>query len=220
MAIERLTGADSTVEHATFGSTLTTGSATKGAWYKIVLKTGDTVFPAGYKAGDMIQGQASMTFSATNSAQLVTFELVQDCSSWNAEFSKDEIELTVLADKVKKYRSGKADATGTLEGINFISELKKVGGLANRFLRIVNGDTAGNTASVLSEVSNGDYYFRGLLQDDDTIGETVTFLFGKIELFNWSAGAAVGDAQSWSCNFRFIDNDPILYLMDSETPTT
>lgn len=220
MAIERLVGADSTIEKASFGTTIVTGTATKGAWYKIVLKTGDTVFPAGYIAGDLIQGDGVMTFSATNTAQLATFTLVQDASSWSSEFSKDEIEVTVLADKVKKYRAGKSDATGTLEGINFISELKKVGGLANRFLRIVNGDTVGNSTAILSEVDNSDYYFRGLLQNDDAIGETVTFLFGKIELFNWSAGAAVGDAQSWSSSFRFIGNDPILYLMDSETPST
>lgn len=220
MGINRLIGADATLEKASFGSTLVTGTATKGAWYKIVLKTGDTVFPAGYRNGDLIQGDGVMTFSSTNSAQLVTFATVEDCSSWSVEFSKDEIEVTVLSDNVKKYRAGKADASGSIEGINFVSELKKVGGIANKFLRIVNGDTAGNAAAVLSEVDNSEYYFRGLLQDDDAIGETLVFLFGKIELYGWSAGAAVGDAQTWTSNFRFIDNDPILYLMDSETPTT
>lgn len=220
MAIDRLVGADATLEKASFGSTLTSGTATKGAWYKIVALSGTDVFPSGYLVGDMWQGDGVKTFTSSNSAQLVSFSTMLDCSSWSVEFTKDEIEVTVLADNVKKYRTGKSDANGTIEGINFITEMKKVGGLANRFLRIVNGDTAGNTTSVLSEVDNSDFYFRGLLQDDDAIGETVTFLFGKIELQGWSAGATVADAQSWSSNFRFIGNDPILYLMDSETPST
>jgi hypothetical protein len=221
MGINRLIGADATLEKAAFGSTLTSGTATKGTWYKIVLKTGDTVFPAGYLAGDLIQGDGAMTFSATNSAQPVTFTTMEDCSSWSVEFTKDEIEVTVLSDKVKKYRAGKADASGSIEGINFVSELKKAGGVANKFLRVVKGDKLVNSASSMSAVDNSEFYFRGLLQDYDALGETVVFLFGKIELYGWTAGAAVGDAQSWTSNFRFIDNDPILYCIDNlAAPTT
>lgn len=219
--INRLIGADATLERASFGATLVTGSATKGAWYKIVLKTGDTVFPAGYKNGDLVQGQASMTFSATNSAQLATFTIAEDVSSWEVTFSKDSVEVTTLADNIKKFRKGKGDAQGTMSGINLISEMRVAGSVANKFLRIVTGDTAGNTAATMIPADGTPYYFRGLLQDDGTtVGETYTFLFGKIEVGGWKAGAAIGDAQTWDSDFTFVDNDPILYMMDVETPTT
>jgi len=217
---DRLIGADSSIESAAFGTPLVTGSAANGAWYKIVLKTGDTVFPAGYVVGDLIQGQTSMTFSATNSASLATFTVVADASSWSWDFSKTEVDVTTLVDEVSKYRSGKSDATGNLEGVTFISEARKAGSLANRFLRIVNGDSAGNAAAVLTGVNKSDFYFRGLLQDDTTVGETLTFLFGQIELYGTSFGGAVGDAQSWTSSMRWIGADPILYFMDNETPST
>lgn len=220
MAIDRLVGSDAELRRATFGPTLVTGSATKGAWYKIVLKTGDTVFPAGYKNGDLIQGQASMTFSATNSAQLVTFTTVQDASSFSIELSADEIEVTVLADETKHYRRGKVDFSGTVEGITLISEAKKAGSILNRFLRTVVGDTAGNTAATLNEVDKSDYFIQGMLQKDDSAGETQAFIIAQVELFGYSLGAAVGDAQTWSSGIRVIGPDPVVYFMEVETPTT
>lgn len=220
MAINRLVGSDAELEKCTLGTPLVTGSAVKGSWYKIVAIDGTTVFPAGYEVGDLIQGQASMTFSTTNSASLATFTLVQDCSSFSFEVAADEIEVTVLADDIKKYRSGKKDFSGTIEGITFISVIKTAGSILNRFLRVVTGDTAGNAAAVLNIVDGSDYYIRALLQDDETVGETLVFLFGQVELFNYNLGASVGDAQTWSSGVRMIGADPIVYVMDCETPTT
>ena len=218
MAIDRLVGADASVEKATFAAPLITGSPVKTptSFYKIVAKTvGSTVFPGNWAVGDIIPGKAIVgSFSATESAALATFTPVTDASSWKWEFNRDEIEVTVLIDSTKKYRAGKSDASGTLEGINFISELKKVGGIANKFLRVATGDSKLAGAITLSGIDQSDFYFRGYLQDDSTVGETLTYLMGKIELFGWSAGASVGDAQSWSSGMRFVGNDPILYCID------
>lgn len=220
MAKDRLVGSDATLEKATFGSPLTSGTATLGAWYKIVLKTGDTVFPAGYVAGDLWQGDGVATFSATNSASLATFTTVMDCSSFSFELAADAIEVTVLADDVKKYRKGKTDMTGTIEGITFVSEIRKAGSILNRFLRVVTGDTAGNDTPVLNQVDGSDFYIRGLLQDDDAIGESLVFVVGQVELYGYNLGAAAGDAQTWSSEARFIGADPIVYVMDSEAAST
>lgn len=219
---DRLIGADSSIEKATFGAALVTGSPAEASWYKIVARTADvTVFPAGYVVGDLIQGKSiTGPFTAGESAALATFTVVQDATSWKWDFSKAEVDVTTLVDDVSKYRSGKADATGSLEGITFISEARKAGSLANRFVRIVNGDTAGNSAAVLSAIDKSDYFFRGVLQDDTTTGETLTFLFGQIELYGTSFGGAIGDAQSWTSNMRWIGADPILYFMDCEVATT
>ena len=217
----RLIGADATLEKGTLGTLKTTGAPTKGAWYIIKAIDGTSVFPSGYKVGDIWQGDATKTFSATNSAYPITFTLAEDVSSWEVTFSKDAIEVTVLADSVKKYRAGRADASGTMSGINFVNQINQAGGVANKFVRVVNGDTAGNTVAALTPVDGTPYYFRGLLQDDkDTTGEIYTFLFGKIEVEGWKAGGAVGDAQTWDSSFHFVDSDPILYCLEVETPTT
>ena len=216
MAVERLVGADASLKKATFGSALVTGNAQAGKWYKILKIDGTTVFPAGYVVGDLWQGDGVKTFSVTNSAALATFAVVADASSFSFDLSSDEIEVTVLADDVKKYRKGKTDMSGSIEGITFVSEIKKAGSIVNRFLRVVTGDSAANTPAVLNEVDGSDYYIQALLQDYDAIGETVVFLFGQIELLSYNLGAAVSDAQNYTANVRFIGADPIIYAVDQE----
>lgn len=219
-AINRLTGADASLQKATFGAALATGSATKGAWYKIIALTGTTVFPAGYVVGDLIQGEVSMTFSATNSASQATFADVQDCSSFSFDITSDEIDVTVLIDGVKKYRKGKTDMSGTISGINFVSEMEKAGSILNRFLRTVTGDSIGAVTAVINNVDNSAYYIRAMLNDDvTTVGEKQVFLTGQVELFGYKLGADVGSAQTWESGCRFIGNDPIVYIIENKAAT-
>jgi hypothetical protein len=193
---------------------LVTGTATAGAWYKIAVKDGTTVFPDGYGVGDLWQGDGTATFSATNSAALATFATVMDASSFDFQFSSDEIEVTVLVDGVKKYRKGKTDLSGTVRGLNLISEMKKPGSILNKFLRVVTGDSLSVADSVLNPVDNSSYYMRAMLQDDTaTSGEDHVFLFGEIELFGYSLGADMGSAQEWESGVRFIGADPIVYVI-------
>lgn len=220
MAVDRLVGADASLKKATFGSALTSGTAAAGSWYKILKIDGTSVFPEGYVVGDLWQGDGVKTFSATNSAALATFTIVADASSFSFDLSADEIEVTVLADDVKKYRKGKTDMSGSIEGITFVSEIKKAGSVLNRFLRVVTGDSVANAAAVMHEVDGSDYFIQALLQDYDAIGETVVFLFGQVELLSYNLGAAVGDAQNYTANVRFIGADPIVYAIDQELAST
>ena len=222
MAIDRLIGADGAVKTATFGTTLVTGTATADAFYKIITTEGDgSVFPTGFVAGDLIQGGSVLAaFDADNTAQLATFTTLADVTSWEITFSKDEVEVTTLVDDIKKYRYGKSDANGTLSGINFISELKKANSMASRFTRIAQGDTAGNSALTVSSINKSTVYFQGYLQEYEGVGESVVFLLGEVELGGWKAGANQGDVQSWESGMRFVGNDPILYILDYETPST
>jgi hypothetical protein len=212
--LDKLVGSDASLAKASFAAPLTTGTAVAGAWYKIAIKTGDTVFPAGYVVGDLWQGDGTVTFSATNSGALATFTTVADCSSFDMQFSADEIEVTVLVDGVKKYRKGKTDLSGTVRGINMVSEMKKAGSLLNRFLRVVTGDKLSIADSVMNTVAGDSYYIKAMLQDDDvTTGEDAVFLFGEVELFGYSLGADMGSAQEWESGMRFIGADPIVYVI-------
>ena len=207
---DRLIGADASLYKMTFGTPLVTGTMTSGSWYLIASISGTATFPSGYAVGDLFLGKGQM-LNAGNTASLATPSLMSDVSSFTLEFSKDEIDVTTLADDIKKYRGGKTDMSGTVEGINFISEMNKSGSVANRFVRVVSA-TADNTAT-LHTVDGSPLYGQFYIQDDTTTsGETSAFLFGQIELYGWSAGASVGDAQSWSSGVRMSGNDPILYF--------
>jgi hypothetical protein len=184
-----------------------------GRWYKIATISGTTPFPAGYTAGDLFLGQGG-TLTAANSAALGTAEVVADCSGFEMSFSRDEIEVTVLTDDIKKYRPGKTDLSGTVNGINFVSEMRKAGSIANRFFKTVSA-TAANV-STFRAVDGSDLYGQFFIQDDTTTsGEIQSFLFGQIELYGYSLGAAISDAQSWTSSVRFIGNDPIMYFKDN-----
>jgi hypothetical protein len=210
-AKNRLIGADAELYKAAFGTEVVAGASVAGTWYYITKKDGNSVFPAGYEVGDLFLGDGVATFSATNAAKAVTFTSMADVSSFTLEFSKDEIEVTTLADDVKKYRSGKSDLSGNIEGINFIDQMKAAGSVANRFLRVVTA-TAANV-STLNAVDGSPLYCQFMIQKDTvTTTETHAFMFAQVELFGWSAGAAVGDAQTWSSGVRVIGNDPILYF--------
>ncbi len=208
--IDRLTGADGSLYIAQFGTTLTSGTAASGMAYKIVSISGTGTFPAGYQVGDVWYGDGIKTFSATNSAAPATFTLVMDCSSFELNFAADEIAVTVLADNVKKYRRGKIDMSGSISGINFISEMRKVGSFVNKFIRTVN-----ITSGVINALDTSPIYGKFYLQDDTSSGQTEVFLLAQIELYGYRLGAAIADVQSYTSNIRVIGNDPILYFKDN-----
>ena len=208
--IDRLVGSDALLTTMTFGAALTTGTATKGKLYQIVAKSGDTVFPAGFEVGDFWIGDGDATFSATNSAKLATSSTIAEVSSFSFDISADEIEVTVLQDDQKKYRVGKKDISGSIEGITFVTSLADGSSLANRFFKINNYD--GKTgASTLHTVKTGDLYIKAYLQKDNSEGETLVYLLAQLQLTSYNLGAAVADAQSFTANARLIGKDMVIF---------
>lgn len=212
MAVDRLVGSDASFFKASVAATATTsGNMIAGSFYKIATISGTTVFPTGYAVGDIFLGDAAKALSASNSAYLLTSSQAMDVNSFKIDFAADEIEVTVLADGNKKYRKGKNDVSGTVEGINFISEMSKAGSFLNRFLRTASA-TSANVVSTLNNVAASDIFGVFYLNDDTTTGEIQTFMVAQIEFYGYSLGAAIGDAQSWSSGIRLIGNDPIVYF--------
>ena len=209
MAIERLVGSDALLTTCSFGTPVTTGKATEGTLYKIVAKSGNDVFPAGYEVGDFWIGDGVATFSEDNSASVVTASTVAEVSSFSFDISADEIEVTVLADDQKKYRTGKKDVSGSIEGITFVTSLADGTSLANRFFKIVNYDGEGN--STLNPVNTDDLFIKAYLQKDDSEGETLVYMLAQVQLTSYNLGASVADAQSFTANVRLIGNDAVIF---------
>ena len=209
MAIERLVGSDALLTTCSFGTPVTTGKSTKGTLYKIVAKSGNTVFPDGYEVGDFWIGDGTATFSETNSASVATASTVAEVSSFSFDISADEIEVTVLADDQKKYRIGKKDISGSIEGITFVSSLANGTSIANRFFKIVNYDGEGN--STLNPVNTDELFIKAYLQKDGSEGETLVYMLAQIQLTSYNLGASVADAQSFTANVRLIGNDAVIF---------
>lgn len=190
------------------------GVIIRGATAVSIAVTGP-IFPTGYAVGDMWQGNGTASFDSDNTAAPVTFAVVQDCSSFSFDINKDEIEVTVLVDDVKKYRAGKNDMSGTISGINFVSEMEKSGSILNRFLRVVNGTNNGSVAATVNVVDGSDFFIRALLNDATAVGEKQVWLFGQVELYGYNLGADIGSAQSWESSVRFIGADPMIYVVEN-----
>lgn len=215
--IERLVGSDALLTTCAFGTPLITGTAAAGSLYKIVAKDGDTVFPAGFVVGDFWMGNGSATFSATNSASLVTPSTVAEVSSFSFDISADEIEVTVLQDDQKKYRIGKKDVSGSIEGITFVTSLANGSSLANRFFKIINVDDTYD--STINAVATGDLFIKAYLQKDKSEGETLVYLLAQIQVTSYNLGASVADAQSFTANVRLIGNDAVIFTEEVPVST-
>jgi len=209
MAIERLVGSDALLTTCSFGTPVETGTAVEGTLYKIVAKSGNTVFPDGYEVGDFWIGDGTAAFSETNSASVATASTVAEVSSFSFDISADEIEVTVLADGQKKYRIGKKDISGSIEGITFVTSLANGTSIANRFFKIVNYDGEGN--STLNPVNTDELFIKAYFQKDGSEGETLVYMLAQIQLTSYNLGASVADAQSFTANVRLIGNDAVIF---------
>lgn len=215
-ALDRLVGSDATLyKVTTIGAEAAIGNQVAGQLYLISKYgvDGAAVFATGMKVGDLWIGDAAVghAFTATSTAKPLTLTELTDITSFTLEYNADEIEVTTLSDGVKKYRKGKTDMSGTVEGINRISEMTKAGSFMNRFMKVIN-TTAANVSTV-NEIDNSALYCQFMVQKDSiTTGESQAFLFAQVELFGTSLGAAIGDAQNWSSGVRIVGNDPILYI--------
>jgi hypothetical protein len=219
MADKRLIGEDASLYKFVAGATKTgdgsTITLTAGKIYKITAKaTSSSIFPAGFAVGDYYYATTAAVLASGDICIEQTETLVSDCKSWTMTVSSDEVEVTVLADSVKKYRKGKSDVSGTITGIAFTSELGKAGSVNNRFIKTV-AVTMG-TAPVANDVfaiDSSDYFIKAYLNEDDVSGNTQVFILAQIELLGYNWGAEMGNAQEWSSDIRMIGVDPVMFAV-------
>ena len=223
-----LIGDDATIEEVTLG-TEKMGDATKtldelaggtvgskkgkGGWIITAKAAAASVF-GDLLVGDYFPADGDEVMATGDKAKQVTAKELLDSSGWSVNFSAQEVEITLLRHKVKKYRKGKADADGTLEGVFTLGVTGEPSGLVNQFLKVVQKNTTG--ALTVSAVNAHPIYIRGVIRNTTVSGETYAFLFGQIELFGVSLGAKSGSSQSYSSKFRFTGADPVYYEEDIE----
>ena len=121
--------------------------------------------------------------------------------SFEISLSKDKIDVTTLSDDQKTYRMGKADASGTMNAITVVSNNT----IQNRFMDIMDVSSAG--AFTMTRLTDDALYFVGFLNDEQTSGDTLVAVVGKIEIESGSLGASDGSAQEFSSSFAPASGD-------------
>ncbi len=128
-----------------------------------------------------------------------------DLSAWSVAFTSDEIEITGFCDDIKKYRAGKDDAQGTLNGVFRLGTTDKITGLrvANSFIDI--GRQDGGDSFDIYEKEKGPKLVKLVLNKKFDIGDYMEVIT-PIEMFGFNLGAEQGaNAQAFDSSFRFTN---------------
>lgn len=234
---ERLIGSDGKIVTVAYGSELdqtqaeaddldemaggTTGDHSGEGWYEITqISDDETAFADGLAVGDLFWDDGSMVLDDGTAEgegdkvkKLEETEMA-DVQGFALEISKAEIEVTVLSDTVKRYRAGKTDMSGNLDGITTLGTTDAAGYVLNNFIRTIKQASAGTVT--VSEIDDSPLYIKGVIQKDTSSGESEAFLWAKINLLSTSLRAGGEDAQSFTSNFRVApgDPEPTLYIRE------
>lgn len=205
--IKRLTGKDGKVFKATKGEEVTGDGATalaKGKFY-IPTKVAATSsgFPTGTKEDRIIVGDGTSKPASTEKYRELTLTAKCDITSASVEFSNDEVDITTLCDDIMKYAPGFTDATGTIEGITTLDLTEDV---ISKFVTVQKQDEDGEITVV---EKNDDVLILAIeLNKTDATDADRAIFFTPAILNGYNLGVQIGEAQTFSSNFRVAqDND-------------
>ncbi|MCP3679338.1 MAG: hypothetical protein GY782_03355 [Gammaproteobacteria bacterium] len=178
--------------------------------YLVTAVAGVSGFPAPASGGTAVAGGDILVVEGANvitpvvGDDVVTMTLTDKCdvSSWTMEFSKEEIEVTTLCDLQKKYRAGKADMTGTVNGLFVTGTTDAVAGPLQQFIDIVrqDGDASFDKFEQTEEIFIGFFY----VNNKESLADKM-WVSCATQLYGDGLGGEIGSAQSFSSSFRFGD---------------
>ena len=216
---ERLVGTDGQLVSVTFGEEVTSGALGE-QWYRVTGIAASSGIPAAVNVNDLIWGDG-ITLDPNGDAVEPLEETIQaDITSFNIEITRNEIDVTTLTDSTRRYRGGKTDMNGSLEGITSIGDTDNPGWVMNKVMAINRTDAAG--AVTVDDVDEAAVYIKGVIQKDVSPGEREAFIWARIFVLGSTIGASGEDAQSFSANFRIApgEPDPTIYIREIAVPST
>lgn len=180
--------------------------AGKGFYQVVSIATTGTVFDwEKPEVKDYFYNDGTLVLAEGDKAYPVALLNSQDedtsIKSFEISLTKDKIDVTTLVDKVKTYRMGKVDASGTMSGITTIGDYT----IQKRFLDILKVSDSGTFT--MNRKTNSPLFFVGFLNDEDIEGDTLVAVVGKIEIESGAMGATDGSAQEFSSGFAPSSGD-------------
>ncbi len=206
----KLTGDDGYLQAATFGAEVAGDGLTQlpVGTYLITKVAAVSAFPApalggdAAKAGDIISVEGVNVITPATDDNVVTLALADKCdvSSWTMEFTKEEIEVTTLCDDLKKYRAGKADMAGTVNGLFVTGLTEDKDGPLRQFIKIniQDGDNSYDSFEQQESIFLGFFY----VNKDANIADKMWVSAG-VQFYGNGLGGEIGSAQAFSTPFRF-----------------
>ena len=204
---KRLVGRDGKVYQATKGE-VTTGDGetalTKGDFYvPVTIASTGSGFPANAKKGVVLVGDGTSTPASSEKYIKLTLKSQCDITSASVEFDKDEIDITTLCDDIKKYASGFADASGSLEGITTLDLSEP------SIAKFVHVQKQSSTGTITAIEKNDDPLILALeLNKVNSSNADRALFFAPIILNGYTLDLQIDGAQTFSSDFRIAqDND-------------
>jgi len=208
---QKFTGDDGFIQRATFGAEIAGDGATPfpaPGIYLVTAVAAASTLPAAAlggtstSAGDILVLETGDSVTGAVGDDVVTLTPVDQCdiSSWVMEFTKAEIDVSTLCDSVMKYRAGKADMNGTMNGIFNAGTSDSTTGNLREFLPIVkqDGDTSLDRFDVSATVFLGFFYTSYVAGIADKM-----YVVAPYQIYGNALGGEIGSAQSFSAPFKF-----------------
>lgn len=122
--------------------------------------------------------------------------------SFAVNFTKDKIDVTTLVNRKQKvYRPGRADASGTLEGITSVSNDT----IRNKFMDVLTVSTT-NTKTMIRK-NDDPVFMLGFLNLEGITGDYKIAVVGKINLEGVNLGSTGEGSQDFSTAFSPASGD-------------
>jgi len=179
--------------------------------YLITAIGAPSAFPSGMNVGDMFPANGTEVLKTGDKAHRLILKEAADITGWSLAVTKDQIDITRLKDRYKKFRPGKMDANGTVNMIFTLGVTDKEGGLVDLMIKTFR--KSGNTVTV-TDIEAKPLYFVGYTRKTETPRETEAFIFGQIHLYGISFGGQGNAAQSFDSSFKLTGADPVFYTVD------
>lgn len=219
---QALVGDDGKVYSATLGVETTGDGSTPlpVGFYLVTAVGGTTGWPASVASGAAditagyivrVQTGETITPSATDKYKALTLTARCDVQDWSGSWTRSEIDVTTLCDTQTVYAAGKADFTGTINGVTKIGTTTGPNGFLRQFITIIQQD--GDTSIDLYEQTQEILFAYLVMKESDTQTDEQA-LFLPIEIYGAGVGGTIGSAQTFTSSFRIAnsaDVKPALY---------
>jgi hypothetical protein len=205
----RFVGDDGLLKKGTFGAVINGDAITAlpVGLYLVLAKAAVSGFPpatvgTAIAAGDFLDVKAGdgIIPAVGDVVVTVTTEDLCDISSFTIPFTKEEIDVTTLCDTIKKYRDGKADMNGSMNGIFTAGISDDVDGFLRQFIKIAkqDGGTSFDSYAQQSSILLGVF----VINKNTNIADKMAII-APFTLFGYSVGGEMGAPQSFKSSFRF-----------------
>jgi hypothetical protein len=218
--VERLIGSDGKLVTVELGTELngdgqktldelaggTAGDGIGKGWYRVSALAASSALPSGLSVGDLFWDDGTLVPVSGDSVQPLSETEKSDITNFSIEINRAEVDVTTISDNVKRYRAGKTDMTGSLEGITDLGITTAAGYIINNFIRVI--EQAADGAVTVNSIDDSPIYLKGVIQKSTASGEKEAFIWAKVSILSTSLGAGGEDSQSFSGNFRIAPGDP------------